>query len=130
MAKEGIAALGVALLGTLGAGQVAAQPVLKLDKNAIELPAMQPGTKETVSFTFTNTGTRPLVIQKVKTQCGCTVARYSRRPIAPGERGEVRAVFRAGKDTRGYLHKTVTVVTNEGSEPRYLNFTVRVLEPQ
>lgn len=61
-------------------------------------------------FTFTNTGNAPLLITKVKTSCGCTVPSYSKAPILPGEKGELKIKY----DTKrlGAFTKTVTVTSN------------------
>ncbi len=37
------------------------------------------------SFKFTNTGKEPLIIQNVRSSCGCTVASRPNAPILPGE---------------------------------------------
>lgn len=39
------------------------------------------------SFEFTNTGTEALVITNVLASCGCTVPKWSKDPIKPGEKG-------------------------------------------
>ena len=67
----------------------------------------QPVTEE---FSFTNDGNVPLVITTVKASCGCTVTDYSKDPIAPGEKGFVKATYNAANV--GPFHKTVTVNAN------------------
>jgi hypothetical protein len=67
----------------------------------------QPVTQE---FSFTNDGNVPLVITTVKASCGCTVTAYSKDPIAPGEKGFVKATYNAANV--GPFHKSVTVNAN------------------
>ncbi|MFV0266549.1 MAG: DUF1573 domain-containing protein [Draconibacterium sp.] len=43
------------------------------------------------SFVFSNPGNAPLLIQQVKTSCGCTVPEWPARPIKPGS-GEIKSV--------------------------------------
>lgn len=62
-------------------------------------------------FTFTNTGTEPLVIESAKGSCGCTVPEYPKEPIAPGKTGEIKVVYKPGKQ-KGVQNKTVTLVAN------------------
>lgn len=62
-------------------------------------------------FTFTNTGTEPLVIESAKGSCGCTVPKYPKEPIAPGKTGEIEVVYKPGKQ-KGVQNKTVTLVAN------------------
>ncbi len=61
-------------------------------------------------FTFTNTGDAPLIISKVKTSCGCTVPEYSKEPILPGSKGELKIKY----DTKrlGAFTKTINVMSN------------------
>jgi|GEM_PF-237873 len=69
------------------------------------------GEKVAYIFTFENKGTGPLVISSAITSCGCTVSRYDRKPVLPGEKGTVEVVFdssgRNGKQT-----KTITIKSN------------------
>ena len=48
-------------------------------------------------FTFTNTGSKPLIIENAVGSCGCTVPEYPKEPIAPGSTGEIRVVYKPGK---------------------------------
>ena len=65
-------------------------------------------------FKFTNNGDVPLIISSVKASCGCTVAEYTKEPIAPGDKGSVSARYNAAKV--GAFSKTVTVTANTGEE--------------
>lgn len=66
------------------------------------------------TFSFVNEGETPLVIASVKASCGCTVAEYTKEPIAPGATGEVLARYNAAK--AGVFSKTVTVRANANEE--------------
>lgn len=63
------------------------------------------------TFTFTNTGEAPLIIQNASGSCGCTVPVYSKEPIAPGETGEIVAEFDS-KGQKNMQIKTVRVTAN------------------
>lgn len=68
---------------------------------------------EIVSYTFdfTNTGTAPLFIKSASASCGCTVPKYSKKPVKPGKKGELEVVFNSlGKE--GVQHKTIAVRAN------------------
>lgn len=65
----------------------------------------------TYVFSFTNTGSRPLVITNAEGSCGCTAPTYSKHPIAPGEKGEVSVVYKPGTQ-QGNQNKSVTVTAN------------------
>lgn len=61
-------------------------------------------------FKFTNTGKEPLIIQNVRSSCGCTIAQRPSKPILPGETESIKVRY----DTRrlGVFHKTITVSSN------------------
>ncbi len=63
------------------------------------------------TFTFTNTGDTPLIIQDAKASCGCTVPRKPEAPVAPGKTSEIQVRFNSqGKP--GMQNKTITVTAN------------------
>ena len=64
----------------------------------------------THEFRFVNKGAEPLVITSVQASCGCTVAKYTKEPIAPGAEGFVTATYNAA--TKGIFNKSVTVNAN------------------
>lgn len=69
------------------------------------------GEKVGYVFKFENSGTADLVILAAITSCGCTIPKYDRRPIQPGEDGRIEVVFdTSGRN--GMQTKTVTVRSN------------------
>ena len=47
----------------------------------------------TYTFTYTNVGEQPLVINQAVASCGCTVPEYTKAPIKPGEKGEIKVTY-------------------------------------
>ncbi|MDA3891760.1 MAG: DUF1573 domain-containing protein [Salinivirgaceae bacterium] len=84
------------------------------------------GGKVTHKFSFTNTGSEPLVITNVRPSCGCTSSDYTKEPVAAGAKGYVSASFnplrRIGKNS-----KSITVTTNGTPPTSTLRFTANVL---
>lgn len=69
------------------------------------------GTKVSHIFQFENKGQGNLVIHSANTTCGCTVPRFSKKPIPPGKQGSLEVVFdTSGK--HGIQTKTITVRSN------------------
>lgn len=64
----------------------------------------------TCTFAFTNVGDKPLVINQAMASCGCTVPEYTKNPIKPGEKGELKVTY-TGKFP-GHFRKNITVITN------------------
>jgi hypothetical protein len=84
------------------------------------------GQKLNVSYRFRNIGTNPLVIGQVRPSCGCTIAEQPQKPIAPGEEGEIKAIFNSEHHT-GVNHKTLFVNANTKGVQNYsLQFVVQV----
>ncbi len=63
------------------------------------------------TFEFTNTGGEPLIINKVRSSCGCTVPEWSKKPIPPGGKGFIKATYNASHRP-GKFTKTITINSN------------------
>lgn len=66
-------------------------------------------------FEFSNPGKTPLVVFEVKTSCGCTVPKWTTKPIKPNGKGEIKIKYDA--DFPGAFHKTITVFYNGKNSP-------------
>ena len=66
-------------------------------------------------FEFTNVGSAPVKISRVKASCGCTTPSWSREEIAPGAKGHVTASYNP-KNRPGKFNKTLTVTTENGEK--------------
>ena len=64
------------------------------------------------TFKFSNTGSAPLVINRITASCGCTQPEWSHAPVEPGKEGFIIITFNP-KGRIGPFHKTATVYTNE-----------------
>jgi len=64
------------------------------------------------TFTFTNVGERPLVINQAMASCGCTVPEYTKNPVKPGEKGEIKVTYNGTGKFPGHFKKSITVITN------------------
>jgi hypothetical protein len=84
------------------------------------------GTKVTHQFRFTNTGSEPLILTRVKASCGCTTPSYSTEPVAPGADGFIDVAFNTtGK--QGVQNKSVTVTGNfDGNTTQMLRISGEV----
>lgn len=63
-------------------------------------------------FSFTNVGEQPLVINQAVASCGCTVPEYTKEPIKPGEKGEIKVTYNGTGKFPGHFKKSITVRTN------------------
>lgn len=67
---------------------------------------------QTCVFVVTNTGDKPLVITQAVASCGCTVPTYTKKPIAPGETGEITIKYNGVGKFPGKFKKSITIRTN------------------
>lgn len=63
-------------------------------------------------FTYTNVGDAPLVINQAVASCGCTVPEYTKTPIKPGEKGQIKVTYNGEGKFPGHFKKSITVRTN------------------
>ena len=52
----------------------------------------------------------PLIVQKPKSSCGCTVPSWPKEPILPGESDVIKVTYRTNRV--GVINKSVTVTSN------------------
>jgi len=97
-----------------------------LDSTTRDFGTIPEGKKLEVVFRFLNSGTRPLIIERVQPSCGCTVAEQPEAPILPGKEGEIKASFNS-EGRVGINHKKLYVYANtRGSQSNEVNFSVVV----
>lgn len=65
----------------------------------------------THTFKFTNTGKSPLIINSARSTCGCTVPKWPKKPIPPGEGGTIEVRYDS-KGKRNRQVKPVTITAN------------------
>lgn len=82
----------------------------------------------TCVFSFTNTGDAPLVINQAMPSCGCTVPEFTKQPIQPGEKGEIKVTYNGQGKFPGHFKKSITVRTNAKVEMTRLYIEGEMLE--
>jgi hypothetical protein len=80
-----------------------------------DLGTVGPGTKHTATWTFKNTGTETLKIDRVESTCNCTVPALEKKEYAPGEEGKIEAVYTAVAATTP-VTKHISVFCNDTSK--------------
>ncbi|HIW97272.1 MAG TPA: DUF1573 domain-containing protein [Candidatus Tidjanibacter gallistercoris] len=72
------------------------------------------GEARTAAFTFTNTGSAPLVITRTEQSCTCLSVSYPRKPVMPGESGTLEITYTPKNET-GPFNNNVKIYSNTGS---------------
>lgn len=82
----------------------------KFEQETIDYGKIIKGSEGERTFVFTNIGDAPLMIQSIKSSCGCTVPKKPENPIMPGEKGEIKVSY----DTKriGGFSKQITILSN------------------
>jgi len=93
-------------------------PKIEFEKRVHDFGTILQGGDGTYNFVFTNTGKEPLILNNVKSSCGCTKPEWSAEPVKPGE----KAAVKVGYNTKlvGPFTKTITVFSNASNSSEVL----------
>jgi hypothetical protein len=79
----------------------------------------------TWSFAFKNLGDESIVINRVRSTCGCTVPAWPHEPIEPGASGEITVKYNTA--TTGTFLKSVVVYSSAANSPIKLQIKGKVV---
>ena len=79
-------------------------------------------------FKFKNVGKSPVIIEKVRSSCGCTVPKKPTDPIMPGATGEIEVKYATNRP--GGFSKTITVYSNATEPTKSLRIKGIVLKAE
>lgn len=86
-------------------------PRIAFTEEKFDFGDIHQGDKVEHVFKFENSGTEPLILTDVRSTCGCTVPKWPREPIPPGQKSKITVRFNsAGK--MGKVNKVVKIVSN------------------
>ena len=85
-------------------------PEIEFEKLVHDYGEVQYNGNGECDFRFTNTGNEPLILQKPKSSCGCTVPTWPKEPILPGESDVIKVTYKTTKV--GTINKSITVTSN------------------
>ena len=112
-----------------GEDNAGSKPDINFVKTEHDFGRVMQGEKVGYSFIFTNGGDASLVILDASASCGCTVPKYNKEPIAPGEKGSVEVVFDSS-GRMGQQSKTVTLKTNGKDQVVYLTIKANIIRKE
>ncbi len=85
--------------------------VMEFDATDFDFGMVDEGEKVSHTYNFKNTGSEPLILSNAKGSCGCTVPKWPKEPIAPGESGVITVEFNS-KNKKGKRNQKVTITAN------------------
>ncbi|MBC7426615.1 MAG: DUF1573 domain-containing protein [Bacteroidia bacterium] len=98
-------------------------PLIKFEPISHDFGKIMEGSKVSFTFTYTNSSTSPVIIEKTEVGCGCTMPEFSKEPIQTGMTGTITVTFdSAGK--KGIQNKEIKVFTNIGEFSIFINCEV------
>ncbi len=100
-------------------------PVITFVNVTHDFGTIDEGEKVACVFKFSNTGDADLVLTSVLTSCGCTVSKFSKKPIPPGGSGTIEITYDS-TDRNGMQTKTITVQSNAKNKIMILRITAEV----
>lgn len=91
-------------------------PRVKVTEHVFDFGTADQHQKIPHVFRFSNVGGSPLLVEKVRSSCGCTAALASEKVIPPGGEGEIRITFSTGRMS-GKKSKSVFLHSNDPDQP-------------
>jgi len=104
----------------------AAPTTICFDKDTLLLGTLKYSSRHEAVFRFTNTGTAPLLIRNVVPSCDCTAVKWEKRPVEPGESGEIRIGY--SPNSLGMFIKNIEVHCNVPGHKVNLKIRGNVIE--
>ena len=89
--------------------------MVDFDKVVMDLGEVLIGTETNMNFYLINKGSNLLVVDDIKTSCGCTRIEYSQKPVAPNDSLKIRVSVKA--EEIGLFNKVITVHCNDKQSP-------------
>ncbi|BCR04141.1 hypothetical protein DESUT3_12100 [Desulfuromonas versatilis] len=103
----------VLLLPAIAFGE--GSPRLAVENADYSFGKIYAGMKVEHTFRFKNSGDAPLMIDRVRSSCGCTAALLSSTIIGAGEIGEVKTTFDSAR-FKGAVVKTIYLYSNDPTQ--------------
>lgn len=95
-----------------------------LNDGNIELGTVTKGEVYPIIFSYRNNGVTPLIIDNIRTSCGCVAPNWSSDPIFEGESGRIQIEWRPAR--RGFKKEKVKVYFNAIKEAYILTVEAEV----
>ncbi|UCG27224.1 MAG: DUF1573 domain-containing protein [Bacteroidales bacterium] len=105
------------------------KPVIVFSTESHDFGDILSGEKVSFTFSYHNEGDANLIIESASASCGCTVPKWSKEPLPPGEKGTIEVVF-DGSGRSGMQMKNVTIRSNAEPSLKVLQITANVIESE
>ena len=82
----------------------------------------------TYYFEFKNIGKEPLIINRVRSTCGCTIPQWPKTPIEPGRSDKIAVKYNTALE--GTFMKSIVVYSSAVNSPVKLMIQGKVVDPE
>lgn len=100
--------------------------VFEFETETIDYGTIEQNTNGNRIFTFRNVGSSPIIINKVKASCGCTVPTKPNQPIMPGKTGEISVKYATNR--LGSFSKSITITSNASEAKKMIRVKGKVVK--
>lgn len=99
---------------------------MSFNQTTFDFGSVNEGEMVSHTYTFTNDGDEPLILSDAKGSCGCTVPKWPREPINPGESADITVEFNS-KNKKGKRNQKVTITANTNPPQTFIYLTGEVI---
>jgi hypothetical protein len=100
----------IVFVGLIGFATQAQTAEITFEEDTIDYGEIEKGSDGVRTFKFTNTGDAPLVIEDIKSTCGCTIPKKPSGPIAPGASDVIEVKYDTNRV--GPIRRSISVFSN------------------
>jgi hypothetical protein len=100
----------ILFVGMIGYATQAQVAKITFEETTIDYGEVAKGSDGVRTFRFTNTGDAPLVIEDIKSTCGCTIPKKPTGPIMPGASDIIEVKYDTNRP--GPIRRSISVYSN------------------
>lgn len=100
----------ILFVGMIGYATQAQVAKITFEETTIDYGEVDKGADGVRTFRFTNTGDAPLVIEDIKSTCGCTIPKKPTGPIMPGASDIIEVKYDTNRP--GPIRRSISVYSN------------------
>ncbi len=100
----------ILFVGMIGYATQAQVAKITFEQTTIDYGEVDKGSDGVRTFKFTNTGDAPLVIEDIKSTCGCTIPKKPTGPIMPGASDIIEVKYDTNRT--GPIRRSISVYSN------------------
>lgn len=102
---------------------------ISFETKEMDFGSIVEGTVVKKEYAFTNVGSVDLIISSANGSCGCTIPKWPKKPIKPGEKASIEVVFNS-RGKKGKQTKKIYITANTHPVNNIIVLTGVVVAPK